>query len=217
MESIFNRRHFTFVLGAVLFATGVCLWYSTPEQAAIAQEADSEKDTEEKDPFAVPETDDPAKLLEFIEEVRDQRPPQPRGPAEYRAYVKYQRSAPAAISTAAKKILENAKDDSTEYADASAYLLESKIMGFREADEEARERMLNDVIQHLKDYGVRRDEAGVAFGISQAIEGQNSKLAAKAYGEFAALVKESKVEEIRELAHLFEGPSRRLALPSALR
>ena len=210
MYPAFSRRNLTFACGAILFSVGLCTWYFTPEKSAIADE--TAEDTAKDNPFAVPETDDPEKLLEFIEDLRDQRPPQPRGPAEYRAFVKYQRNAPAAIAAAAKKVLEKSKDDSIEYADASAYLLESKIMGFRDAKEEEREKILDDVIQHLKDYGVRRDEAGVAYGISQAIEGQNSKLAAKAYGEFAELVKESKEEEIRDLAHLFEGPSRRLIL-----
>ena len=203
-----HRRTITFFVGALLFGAGFLLWQPSPEATAIADDAAEEK----KDAFAVPETDDVTELLEFIEDIRDQRPPQPRGPAEYRAYVKYQRSAPAAIAEAAKKILGKAEKKSTEYADASAYLLESKVMGFREADEEGREAILKEVQQHLKDYGVRRDEAGIAYGISQAIEGQNPKLAAKAYGEFAKLVAASEDEDIKELAPLFEGPSRRLSL-----
>ena len=179
-----HRRAITFVFGAVLFGAGFLLWRPSPEATAIADDTAEEK----KDAFAVPETDDVTELLEFIEDIRDQRPPQPRGPAEYRAYVKYQRNAPMAIAEAAKKILDKAEKKSVEYADASAYLLESKVMGFREADEEGREEILKEVQQHLKDYGVRRDEAGIAYGISQAIEGQNPKLAAKAYGEFAKLV-----------------------------
>ena len=201
-----SRQAITFIVGACLFGAGFVLWYSSNGTTAVAE------DTVQDEEFAVPETDDVEKLLTFIEDIRDQRPPQPRGPAEYRAYVKYQRSAPVAIAKASEKILAKAKPDSTDYADASAFLLESKVMGFREADEEEREKIFQDVLQHMKDYGVRRDEAGVAYGISQALEGQDPKLAAKAYGEFAKLVKTSKVEEIRDLAHLFEGPSRRLGL-----
>ena len=199
-----NRKLITFVVGAVLFGAGLYALQAEGEPTADGKAQD--------DPYAVPATDDVEKLLTYIEDLRDQRPPEPQGPAEYRAYVKYQRNAPTAIAQAAVKILKKADNKSTEYADASAYLLESKIRGFRKAEEKERAEILKNVQQHLTEYGVRRDEAGIAYGISQALERENPPLAAKAYEEFAKLIKTSEDEEIRDLAHLFEGPSRRLQL-----
>jgi len=212
-----NRRLITFLLGAVLFGAGLYSLRAEDESQADgtkAEEAAAEDKDKAKDenPFAVPETDDPEKLLAFIEDLRAKRPPRPQGPAEYRAFVKYNRNAPAAIAEAAQRVLSQAEKSSTEYADASAYLLETKVMGFAEAEEKEREAILKDVKQHLEKYGVRRDEAGVAYGISQALERENPKLAAQAYKDFAGLIRTSEVEEIRELDHLFEGPARRLNL-----
>ncbi len=195
-----NRRIATFLIGAVLFASG-----------AIALRAQDEEKKE--DPYAVPATDDVEELLTFIEDVRDLKPfGRPRGPAEYRALKRYQAKAPAAIAAASEKILAKADKKSTEYADASAYLLESKVMHFIDADEEEREKIVAAVKKHMEEYGVRRDEAGVAYGISQALERENPKLAAAAYTDFGKLVKTSEDEELRELAKLFEGPGRRLGL-----
>ncbi len=200
------RRPFVFSLGLLLFLTGYFLF--PPSDVPQAEE------TKKDSLFPVPQTDDATKLLDFIEDVRARRPfRKPQGPAEYRAYVKYHRAAPVAIAEAAEKILAKADNKSPEYVDASAYLLESKVTGFADADEdEQRAAIVKDVKEHLEKYGVRRDEAGVAYGISQALESEESELAAKAYADFAKLIATSEDEEIRELKQLFEGPSRRLNL-----
>ncbi|MCA9267468.1 MAG: TlpA family protein disulfide reductase [Planctomycetales bacterium] len=169
--------------------------------------------TEDESPFALPDTTDVDKLLEFAEDVRDARPGRPRGPAEYRALHQYLKHAPAAIQAATEKVLTLEKDKKSEsYAAASGMLLESKVMGFAEADAEGRKAMLGAVVDHLKKYGVRRTEASIAYGISSALEDADEKLAGQAYADFAALIEKSDDEEIRSFASAFAGPARRLNL-----
>jgi thiol-disulfide isomerase/thioredoxin len=73
--------------------------------------------------------------------------------------------------------------------------------------------MLDEVIAHLKQHGVREPEASVAYGISQALEELgDTKSAARAYLAFGELVKTSDDERIRELESAFSGPGRRLAM-----
>ncbi len=212
-----HRRLFTFAAGALMFSAGVyALFAAEPAEDGDAKsDKPAAEDTAKDDAYAVPETDDPAKLLEFIEKVRAERPPRPRGPAEYRAFVKYERNAPAAIAKAAEKVLDVTKGDAKkkdDYADASAYLLETKVTGFAKADDAERKKILASVKEHLKKYGVRRDEAGVAYGISQAMEQVDQKLAAQTYADFGKLIAKSEDQEIRDLAKLFNGPARRLGL-----
>lgn len=181
------------------------------EKPPEAQEANEK--AKEKDLFEVPQTDDVAELLKYIEDVRASRPPRPRGPAEYREYVKYLRNAPDAIAKAAEKVLKLEKDPkSAEYQAASLFLLETKVMGFAIADEEGRKQMYEDVLAHMKKYGVGQTEFGVAYGIAQALEEIDTKLAINAYNEFAKVIKSGDDEEIRDLAIHFEGPARRLGL-----
>lgn len=202
------RRLVSLSIGAAAFC--LALYVMRPQADSLAEDPAA---TGEADPFAVPKTEDPAELLAFINGVKASRPPRPRGPASYREYVKYNRAAGPAIAEAAKKILAVADKKSEPYAEASGALLESKVTGFTDADAETRAKMLDEAIAHLKEYGVREAEAGVAYELSQAFEQVgDTKNAARAYKEFGELVKLSDVEKIRELESAFSGPGRRLGM-----
>jgi thiol-disulfide isomerase/thioredoxin len=202
------RRCVSLAIGAAAF--GIALYGMRPETPTHAEDTAA---AAAADPFAVPETDDPAELLKFIDGVRASRPPQPRGPASYREYVKYNRAAGPAIARAAKKILSIADKKSEAYAEASGALLESQVTGFSDAEAEERVKILDEVIAHLKEHGVREAEASIAYGISQAFERLgDTKTASRAYKQFGELVKTSEVERIRELESAFSGPGRRLGM-----
>ena len=96
------RRLATLAIGAVAFC--VALYVMRADGDPLAEDPAATAPAE-ADPFAVPQTDDPAELLKFIDDVRASRPPRPRGPESYRAYVKYNRAAGPAIAEAAKKII----------------------------------------------------------------------------------------------------------------
>jgi thiol-disulfide isomerase/thioredoxin len=201
-----RRRVLTLLVGAVSFCVALYVL-----RAGGEPKPDEQAD---KDGYAVPKTDDVKELIKFIEGVRAERPPQPSSPASFREYARYMRSAPPAIAEAAKKVLSLTKDDpkSEDYGIGSAALLETKVMGFIDADGDGRAKILDDVIAHLKEYGVRKPELGAAFGISQALEETDEKLAARAYGEFAKLVEASDDKEISALKNAFAGPGRRLGI-----
>ena len=63
------RRPITFSLGALIFCIGV--------YALRAEDEPKQDGTDSA--YQVPETKDPAELIQFIEKVRDERPPRPRG------------------------------------------------------------------------------------------------------------------------------------------
>lgn len=203
-------RWATLVVAAVVFCSAL---FALGASRNLLAEEGAASPTASSDPFPLPPTDDPVELVQFIEAVRAARPPVARGPISHRARGRYFRAANPAIDKAAKKVLSIADKKSESYAAASAYLLDIKYRAFDEAEAEDRVAILDEVIAHLRQHGVRETEANVAFGISQALE-QNGdlKAAARAYQQFGALMKTSEVEEVRGIENEFSAPGRRLGL-----
>jgi thiol-disulfide isomerase/thioredoxin len=164
---------------------------------------------ENADRYTVPKTNDPQKLLAFIEELSNFRPNTPLESLEHR------KQAPKAMFLAADRILEVAKDQSSDaYRIAVAITVSRKVSGLyvkspaEQAEQYAQWKKLFDKAT-WGEYDI-----STAKAIAEAFEeAGNYSLAAQAYDDFARMLEGKRGAQAKQARQLFEGSARRVKLP----
>ena len=166
--------------------------------------------TQPKDRYAVPETEDPAALLKFIEDLRNF---QPESAGEF---LEHRRKAPEAMRAAAEKILKLDPERKTAAATrAISLLLQVKVQGMLRATPDEQKLVYTEVAQLLNGAKqLSRNELSLAFATAQALEmSQNKELASEAYMQFGAVFAKQMDETLASYGKKMEGAARRIQLP----
>ncbi|MEQ8785396.1 MAG: TlpA disulfide reductase family protein [Pirellulaceae bacterium] len=161
-----------------------------------------------EDRFAVPEGDVEA-LVKFIQEMREFLPNNAAEALEFR------QKGPAAIRTAAERIVKLEKDKSSEaYQTANQLLLAFKLQDLDAMKPEQRQEFVDEVLAFVQGQdGLTDTGASLAISAAQNLEYADSKeLAAKVYGVLGKLASASKDPRYARLADVAEGSARRLNL-----
>jgi thiol-disulfide isomerase/thioredoxin len=162
----------------------------------------------EKDRYAVPEGD-VKQLVKFIQELREFQPNTAAEALEYR------QKAPAAVRTAAERIVKLEKDKSSEaYQTAYQLLLAFKLQELDGMKPEERKEFVGEVLAFMQgEDGLTDTGASLGMSAAQNLDYAGSpKLAAKVYGVLGKLAEASKNPKYARLAEFAVGSARRLNL-----
>jgi len=166
--------------------------------------------TQAKDRYAVPETEDPAVLLKFVEDLRNFQPDTAGD------FLEHRRKAPEAMRAAAEKILKLDPDRKTPAAArAVGLLLQVKIQGLIRSTPQEQKVIYDEVAQFLNATPkLSRNELTLAFSTAQALEmSRNHELASEAYTQFGAAFSKQADEALANYGKKMEGAARRIQLP----
>lgn len=183
-----------------------CIGLALLNCASCVQSQEAKSDANR---YTVPKTDDPDKLLAYIQKLSNFRPNTPLESLEHR------KQAPKAMFLAADRILEVAKDQSSEpFRVAVALTVSRQASGFylKSAEEQAQQYAEWKKLFDKAPWG--EHDIGAAQLIAQAIEeAENTPLAAQAYQDFARMLEGKRGQLARQARQLFEGAARRMKLP----
>jgi len=211
IERIFNRLSclaaFALLLSPAAIAVGSEEKDKTPavkkEPAAKEEIAKPEK----KDRYEMPEGG-VAELVAFIEELEKFRP------TNTREYFEYRQKAPAALESAANKILELEKDkESGAHKRASVILIRLSAQRIGQVDTEQQQSIVNQLTDYLSSKELAREDLSLAMNAARALERSGArKMAADAYEAFGKIIAESSDAQTASYGGVFAGPARRLNL-----
>lgn len=178
------------------------------KEPAAEKSADKPADAPE-DRYKVPETDDAAELIKFIDGLKTFRA---RTAEEFYAH---REKSPAAIKAAAERILELKKDDaeSEEYKKASLYLVESKVDSVGDATPIQQRELVDELLALLNGRELTVDDLRLGVNLARGVEGsKNYALAAEVYTQFGALFAGHSEERLANYAKKLTGSARRMGL-----
>lgn len=187
-----------------LASVSCCLLTITPQvPTALAQEKVAAEDI-----YTVPETEDLEVLADFLQRLREFRP------TSQLEYVTHMRKAPAAMTSAAKKVIELDKDKkSSAYKLANFVMLSQEVGSLRGAAPDQQAEVFNKVKTYLTSAEIGLEEAGLARSLAMGLEyGGNPELAGKAYRQFSDLLAKSDNEQVAAQAKMLAGAGRRMNL-----
>lgn len=204
-----TRLRLVELLRTSLFAAMVLAISQTGLAADPETEVEPDAEEAEVDRYAIPETDDPAKLLEFIDSVESFQP------TDRKTYFEHRLKGPQAIITAAKQVLELEKDKTSDaYKRAAGHLAMQRAQTITRATPAEQQQILQDVLNYLSNKELTGSDIRSAISIASGLEHSgNTDLAATAYSDFGALLKKNENPQIAAMAEMFAGASRRLNLP----
>lgn len=145
-------------------------------------------------------------LVKFIEGISQYEPENTADALLHR------RQAPAAIRSAAEKIVAQEDDHKSEaYRLAKSIVLASGLRALKEKNEEQRIAYLADVEKYIGEGPVGKRQASLADEVASRLENlKDYPLAAKAFRSFSALLVENKNPGIGEMGKLFAGAAKRM-------
>jgi thiol-disulfide isomerase/thioredoxin len=160
------------------------------------------------DLYAVPESDDLEVLGDFLQRLKEFRP------TSQLEYVNHMRKAPAAMSAAAKKVIELDKEKKSDaWKVANFVILSQEASALRGATPEQQAEVFNKVKNYLTSAELGLEEASLARSLAMGLEyGGNPELAGKAYSQFSELLAKSDNEQVAAQAKMLAGAGRRMNL-----
>jgi thiol-disulfide isomerase/thioredoxin len=163
-----------------------------------------------RDPYEVPEGG-VAELTRFIQELR---PLRPKSAAEYQ---EHRKRAPVALASAARRIVELEKDESSQaYQTAMLVLLEKRVRTIRSVNLAEKQEILRELQEALTSKLVAElteSDLKLALSAARSLEyGNQRELAAEAYDRFADIFRKAGTEKLASKAVKLEGAARRLNL-----
>ena len=175
----------------------------SPEKMEVAEEKPIS--------YAIP-SGDADELLAFIESIRDFQPRTPLQATEHR------RKAPAALTTAAKRIISIEKEQwSRAYQTALVVLLRDRIrllIGATRVEQQQTMDLIKTFLTARSEKAIRVEDVRLAAEACQTLERSgNFELAAKSYSDLAELVGRQKDDALAVEGAMLEGAARRLGLP----
>jgi thiol-disulfide isomerase/thioredoxin len=179
-----------------------------PAFQATAQEEPADP-TDINQLFVVPEGNDVAKLVRFLQRLTEFQPGSRSDVAIY------QRKAPLAMRKAAEKIVSLEKDTkSAAYRLAKRHLLTAQADKFNEESSDAdRKKMIDEIAQFLAGGEPTKDDALLAISFAVNLEYAPAReLAGEAYTKFGELFAKSKDEKLASRGKMLLGAARRLNL-----
>jgi thiol-disulfide isomerase/thioredoxin len=173
-----------------------------------AAKADEEKDDAESDIYTVPDDASVDDLLLIIKRLREFRP---STRAEYDSHVA---KAPAAMKTAAERVLKLEKDPKSDNAKvAKIVLLSVDIQGLREATPEDKAEVFARTKKHVEESEMTGTEFQLALQLGMGLEYGNARdLAGKAYSELGEMLAKSDDKNVAKQAQKLIGAGRRMSL-----
>ena len=159
--------------------------------------------------YAMPKTNDVAKLGAYLTRLLDYRPSTPEQAKEY------EQQGPAMMDAVARRIIAVEKNPNHPvHRFAAKYLLAMKLVTLHKATGQEKVAMYQQIQANLMRPDMDADDIDIAIAFADGLQvAGDARLASQAYAGFAKTLSQNKEPLVAQLAKSMEGTSRRLQLP----